>query len=169
MWFFPLKIFKYKVPSDSLLDLGAFSFVRKHDIHTGVDLYCNHGDDVYSVEDGVVIGIIPFTGITANSPWWNDTKAILIKGNSGIVVYGEVEPIVKEGNAICRGEKIGKVCQVLKKDKNKTPLAMLHIELYKEEIIDTVIWELNTNKPINLLDPTLYLLESYDFSKFNKD
>jgi len=61
---------------------GTFGAIRKFDIHTGVDLYCDHGTKVYSIEPGLVISVENFTGSLAESPWWNDTQAVLIKGVS---------------------------------------------------------------------------------------
>jgi len=86
---FPLFNYKYKIPQEN--DLGAFGVKRKYDIHTGVDLYCNHGDVVLSIEEGEVLAIKPFTGEIAGFPWWNDTWGIAIKGKSGIINYGEVK------------------------------------------------------------------------------
>ena len=74
---------------------GTFAAQRKHDIHTGFDIYCNVKEPVYAIEKGKVINISHFTGKEADSDWWNETKAILIEGHSGIILYGEVEPLVK--------------------------------------------------------------------------
>jgi len=137
---------------------GAFGFTRKHDVHTGVDLYCNPFDKVYSIEKGVVVAIIDFTGSKADSPWWNDTRAILIEGNSGVVVYGEVKERegLKVGDNVECGEMIGEVITVLQKDKGK-PMTMLHMELYKHGTKDVVWWKLGKEKPASLLDPTKIL------------
>ena len=69
---------------------GGFGSIRKHDIHTGVDIYCEQEQQVVAVEDGEVVLIENFTGENASppSPWWKETKAILIEGISGVVVYG---------------------------------------------------------------------------------
>ena len=50
---FPLKRYNHKIPTP-YQDPGGFGTKRKYDVHTGVDLYCEDGDDVYSIEDGVV-------------------------------------------------------------------------------------------------------------------
>lgn len=52
----PLK--RYKPPHAG----GVFGAVRKYDIHTGIDLYCESGDHVYAIEDGIVVNVCHFTG-----------------------------------------------------------------------------------------------------------
>ena len=137
---------------------GSFGFNRKHDIHTGVDLYCNPGEKVYPIEDGKVIAIIDFTGTKADSPWWNDTRAILIEGESGVFVYGELTETVNVGDVVSTGTSIGEVKTVLLKDKG-LPMTMLHLELYKKGTTDVVWWKLGEAKPESLLDPTVILKE----------
>ncbi|MHC1628642.1 MAG: M23 family metallopeptidase [Candidatus Nezhaarchaeales archaeon] len=135
---FPLKNYTNTIPEGD--HPGAFGALRKYDIHTGVDLYCDPGDDVYAMEDGLGVGVEDFTGPKADSPWWNDTKAVLVQSKSGIILYGEIEPKdVSIGQRVKCGEKIGEVKTVLKKDKGK-PMTMLHMELYK---------------PVYLLSPVL--------------
>lgn len=116
---FPLKNYKYEIPQGD--DLGAFGVIRKHDVHTGVDLYCNKGDEVRTIEDGIIIAIKPFTGEIAGFPWWNDTYAIAVRGESGIINYGEIMPsvYVSVGDTIEEGTVIGTVIPVLKEDKGK--------------------------------------------------
>lgn len=41
---------------------GAFGATRRHDVHTGIDLYADEGDAVVAVEDGVVVALEDFTG-----------------------------------------------------------------------------------------------------------
>lgn len=107
---------------------GQFGAVRKYDIHTGIDLYCEEGSIVSALEDGIVVAVEDFTGTKANSPWWNDTKAVLVEGKSGVICYGEIEPCVNVGDLIWAGDTIGKV---LKKNKGR-PTTMLHLELYEK-------------------------------------
>jgi hypothetical protein len=78
---------------------GRFGAVRKHDVHTGVDLYCAVSTKVVAVEAGEVVVIEPFTGPDAASPWWLSTEAVLVEGASGVVVYGEVHPEVRQGSS----------------------------------------------------------------------
>lgn len=140
---------------------GAFAAIRKYDIHTGVDLYCQPGTKVFAVEQGIVIFINYFTGPESESPWWNSTKAIMVKGESGVVLYGEINP-QKEYNIGCkikRGEHIGNTLPVIRRDKG-APTCMLHIELYKASATECTDWKLNELQPELLLDPSGQLLES---------
>lgn len=141
---------------------GMFAAVRKHDIHTGVDCYCNPNQQVVAMEDGVVVAIEEFTGENANlpSPWWNNTKAVFIEGKSGVFVYGEISPMdtIKVGKQMKRGQKIGHVITVLKKDKGiGLPITMLHLELYKTGTRESVIWNLEQPQPEHLIDPMPFL------------
>ena len=108
---------------------GKFGTQRKFDIHTGVDIYCNEGEKVYAMEAGTVINVSPFTGQLAESPWWNNTQAVLIEGASGVILYGELNPSVFIGQKIQEGDLLGTIMTVLKKDKG-LPMTMLHLELY---------------------------------------
>lgn len=155
-WLWPLPDVPKKVPM--LKCHGAFGVVRKHDTHTGVDLYAPEGSHVRVVEFGVVVGIECFTGQHAGSPWWNDTKAVLVEGRSGVVCYGEIDPCVRVGSTLLQGELIGNVVRVLKKDKG-LPTSMLHIELYAPGTRATEWWR--NERPKNLLDPTSHLLNSW--------
>ena len=149
--FKPLK--NFKLPDSYQNKFGA---LRKYDIHTGVDLFCNPLDNVYSIENGIVINTGPFTGIKANSPWWNDTNFILIQGEYNIL-YGEIETSYKIGDSIKGGQIIGRVLTVLKKDKG-LPLTMLHIEQYNLGYNRSgEIWNLNSSKPKQLINITKLL------------
>ena len=158
-WTFPLKDWSFQsIPEGD--HNGAFGKVRKYDIHTGVDLYCEPNTEVFAVEDGEVIAIEEFTGPNADSPWWYDTQAVLVKGKSGVILYGEVTaPDIEVGLFLKRGMLFAFTKQVLKKDKG-LPMCMLHFELYTSNIIESVWWKLNDTQPENLLNPTKKLQES---------
>lgn len=147
---FPLK--NYTWPGKE----GKFGAIRKYDIHTGVDLYCEPDENVYAIEDGVVVAVEDFTGPKAGLPWWNDTQAVLVEGRSGVFCYGEISTNHKVGQKIKEGDNIGTVLTVLKKDKGK-PMTMLHMELYKHGTVESVVWELGKRKPKGLWDPTCIL------------
>lgn len=137
---------------------GSFGCKRKHDVHTGVDLYCCHGDVVRAVEDGKVVSIGPFTGPQAGSDWWKDTSYIMVEGPSGVINYGEIEVLCDKSH-VKKGEIIGRVKQVLPDDKIRMDIphhscSMLHMELYIHGTNEPVIWPLNDEKPKNLKDPT---------------
>jgi hypothetical protein len=137
---------------------GWFGANRKYDIHTGIDLYCNQFDNVYAIEDGIVVNVCNFTGPKAGLDWWNDTDAVLIEGKSGVILYGEIDPIVKIGDHILEGDLIGKILRVLKTDKG-LPMDMLHLELYEVGYRGNgEIWNLQEAKPTLLKDPSMLVL-----------
>lgn len=137
---------------------GAFGAVRRHDVHTGVDLYCPEGTEVIAVEAGVVVAVLPFTGPRADSPWWEDTDAVLVEGASGVVLYGELGPAVAVGDRCRAGDLLGHVVRVLRRDKGR-PVAMLHLELYAPGAREPVWWLLGDDRPGPLRDPTPLLRE----------
>lgn len=164
--------FKYMKPGTTGLPLpshlGAFGVKRRHHSHEGIDLYCDDGSYVKSVNNGIVLNIVSFTGASMDSPWWEDTMAVLVHTKDGIVVYGEITPAtyLKKGQEIKQGDFIGNVKKVLKEDKGR-PMSMLHLELHKCNIKyhahcihPLVEWLPNDPQPENLLDPTSFLLEA---------
>lgn len=140
-------------------EVGQYGAIRKFDIHTGVDLYCEEGTHVIAMETGKIVAIENYTGASADSPWWNETKALLVESESGVICYGEVTPNtdLKVGDTVHKGSCIAIVTRVLKKDKGR-PTTMLHFELYTHGTTESVIWYLDKPKPENLLDPTDLLL-----------
>jgi phosphopantothenoylcysteine decarboxylase len=120
---------------------GAFLTKRKNHTHTGVDLYTTDKQAVHAVEDGVVVGIEDFTGLSQQSPWWEDTQCILIEGASGVVCYGEiaVNGDLRPGHNVSKGQFIGRVKRVLKPGKERPDIeghstSMLHMEIYKHGV-----------------------------------
>lgn len=157
---FPLKNYKYDLPTGD--ELGAFGTERKHDIHTGIDLYCEMGDNVFAIEDGEIVAIEWFTGPKVNMPWWNNTQAVAVKGKSGVINYGEVivPDQLEVGMTVKEGDFIGCVFPVLRKDKGKVPsISMLHLELYSEYNGEWIMWELGQPRPENLYNPIWMLME----------
>ena len=176
-WLFPLKKQVIGVTSDldsfKYIDIskqveipikphvGAFGIERRHDTQKGVDLYSDIDAPVYAVEDGIVCLIRPFTGKDAGCDWWLDTQALNVAGESGIVVYGEIE-VSKElfmGKEIKQGDVVGVVKRVLKHDKGR-PTSMLHIALHNHGIQSNGLWEKGTPQPKGLIDPTPFLIQS---------
>lgn len=140
---------------------GGFGALRRHDIHTGVDLYAEPGERVVAVEAGVVVAVEDFTGSRAGSPWWHDTRALLVEGVSGVVLYGEIDPDVEVGDAVGRGSALGRVRTVLRHDKG-LPMTMLHLERYAPGTRASVWWRHGEPRPDALLDPTTCLVEAVD-------
>lgn len=139
---------------------GRFGAIREHDIHTGVDLFAPEGTIVHAIEPGMVVAVVPFTGIAAESPWWLDTQAVMVEGASGVILYGEVTPFREVGDFVFGGTTIGTVKRVLKKDKGK-PVSMLHLECYVPGTTEPVWWKLNEPQPKELLDPTFLVEKHY--------
>lgn len=162
----PLKT-KIKIPSTT--EPGSFGFARRHDIHTGVDLYCKDGEPVYAIEDGIIANYGPFTGIGAESPWWEDTDFICIKGRSGKILYGEIvinRNLLSQTN-VKEGDLLGHVKRVIRVDKGR-PMTMLHIELYNEKYSGSgEVWHLGQPKPYCLEDVT-EVLQREIYKKSNR-
>lgn len=138
-------------------DENKFGYKRKFDYHTGVDLFCDENTPAYAMYDGIVTSIHEFTGFK-ESPWWNDTYAIMVYHPQidKTFLYGELLPLVNLNDNIKVGQLIGKVKQVLKKDKGK-PMCMLHIECYNGIQTESVWWKHDEPKPKELEDITKYL------------
>ena len=163
-WSFPLPDFESCSGIPTGNHPGAFSTQRKHEKHTGVDLYIYEGAFVKAVEDGIIVGRENFTGEWDKSPWWNNTECVLVEGATGVVCYGEINPqwYLKPGDRVKRGDSIGSVLRVLKEGKDRPDIpghktSMLHLELYPH----------GTTKASNgfedhLQDPTPFLLDSWE-------
>jgi len=110
------------------------------------------------------VGVVPFTGHHAESPWWCDTWAVLAKGVSGIVVYGEISALEGlEGRVLKQGEPVGSVVPVLFKDKGNGT-TMLHLELWTSDCAipnGPRSWGLAAPQPEGLMDPTAALLKAW--------
>lgn len=148
---------------------GAFGVTRKHDIHTGVDLYVNEIKDkrIKAVESGVIIKKGHFTGPQLNQSWWNNTDYIMIEGASGVINYGELKLWGNSSIYHCveKGDVIGIIDPVLPEGKERPDIIghsryMLHLELYKRGTTDFVEWKHNEPQPENLLNPTSLLLNA---------
>jgi len=163
--YFPLPQWAVEFPRFLSKD-GAFGAVRKHDIHTGVDLYTAEGAPVLAMEDGHVIAVVPFTG-PPESPWWLPTLAVLIAGASGVLCYGEVVTVLREGDDVRGGEPIANVIPVLAEGKANPEIyghsrAMLHLELYTASTRSPVWWKLNEPCPDCLKDPMPLLVRAWN-------
>lgn len=133
---------------------GSFGTRRKFNVHSGVDLYAPVGENVYAVEDGEVVWCGWFTGSNCGTPWWNDTRALYVEGDTATIIYGEIQEIdsLQEGSLVKRGQVIGNVMEVLKKDKGK-PTSMLHFSTKPRgyrKLYDSSIYVINLD-PVPLL------------------
>lgn len=140
---------------------GAFAVVRKHHIHEGIDLYASAGTPVFAVESGIVVDVRQFTGPEIGHEWWLPTYAVFVEGASGVVVYGEISPVVVVGCIVTVGDVIGTVIPVLKVHKGR-PTSMLHLELRLSGCIHDIDWAIDSSTPDGLLDPTKFLPDCVD-------
>ena len=150
---------------------GAFGFQRKNNHHTGVDLYCKNGSIVHAVEQGTVVKYDIFTGPKLGHDWWEETWGLMVEGRSGVINYGEVSVLNKNGfnefnihvgTQVKKGQPIAAVKRVLFEDRLRPDIpghstSMLHLELYKHGYREFADWHDLAKNP-NLLDPTPYLI-----------
>lgn len=146
---------------------GKFGAVRTHDVHTGIDLYTKEGAYVRAIEAGLVVAIEDFTGLSAGSPWWLDTQAVLVESPAGVWVYGEVKPEVAVGQVIASGDHLGHVLPVLRPEEVRADIPghsrfMLHLELHKAGTRETSWWRKGDPQPPSLLDPTPLLFRAWN-------
>jgi murein DD-endopeptidase MepM/ murein hydrolase activator NlpD len=135
---------------------GAFSKIRAHHQHEGIDLYAPIGTSVLSMSKGIVMDVYPFTGAHAGSPWWCDTWAVLVDHGPFLLNYGEISPLVAKGDSLSKGQTLGHIIQVLQKNKGR-PQSMLHLEMYALGSSPAKGWGLQEPPPSGLLDPTFLL------------
>ena len=162
---FPLRREDVKFPK-MISKEGTFGAVRKHDIHTGVDLYTVENATVYAMEDGVVATVEQFTG-PPESPWWLVTYVVMVEGPSGVIAYGEVSPQVQEGDRVVEGQEIARVIPVLPEGKERYDIPghsryMLHLELYVPDTRRPVWWLKGAEQPCELLDPMPLLSKAWN-------
>ena len=141
---------------------GAFGYSRRGKKHTGIDLYTEDGASVYACEDGEVVCVEHFTGEWDNSPWWNNTDCVLVRGEKNTICYGEVVSKVKVGDQVRKGQLIAKVKRVIKEGRERPEItghspSMLHLELYPTDVVRPSV-----GFESFLQDPTPFLLDSYN-------
>lgn len=155
---YPLKNQAPSIPTEG--SVGDFAFRRSFYHHPGIDLYCDFGQEVIAIEDGIVTKIDTFTGpmATPPSPWWNETFSLIIEGASGAIGYCELMPVsyIAEGVKVKEGDVIATIIPVLKKNKGNGT-TMLHLEQYLPGTKDHVTWVLDAEKPSELLNPRALL------------
>lgn len=177
-WVWPLRRSEHLFPDEPC----RFGAVRRFDVHAGIDLFCELGQEVVAVEAGEVIGIETFTGPNSRprkTPWWNETFIVLVRGESGVVAYGEVQPRVQVGDRVKAGQLVAVVEKPVLRAFKGRPMVMLHLELYTEDTTETTTWGADPTppaervRPPNLLDPTGFLEEAshdpkwFDIGKYD--
>ena len=154
---------------------GAFGFKRRKNYHTGIDIYVSGPCSVTACEPGEIIKIGQFTG-GKESPWWKDTWAVSIRGESGICNYGEIEnpTHLKVGQRVNECDHLGMITNVIFPERARPDIPghsiyMLHFERYKEGAQDTLNWSHwhhegdRIPRDNNLLDPLPFLLQCTGF------
>lgn len=131
---------------------GDFGYKRSWYYHSGIDLYCPDRTEVRAVEDGLVMAAEPFTGEEAGTPYWHKTYAVMIHGQSGTLVYGEIMPEVGPFETVKAGQRLGYVIPALKQDKG-SGTSMLHFERYNCLVYQTADWRHGEPAPSGLLNP----------------
>lgn len=76
---------------DAIPAANKFGAKRKHDFHTGIDLFAPAGTQVFAIEDGIVTDVSRFTGASIGTPWWNETCCVAVEGASGVILYAELK------------------------------------------------------------------------------
>jgi hypothetical protein len=157
-WLSPLPDCTWSLPVGKYHPAG-FGARRKYNLHTGIDLFCEHMQPVASVEAGTIISLKDFSKRKNKSPWLNRTRVILIEGKTGVSAYCNVieRKGLKVGDEVRSGEIIGNVVRLNKKKRRKD-VCMLHLELYAKGTRKRVTWSYNFPKPPQLLDPSKHLL-----------
>lgn len=141
---------------------GSFGVKRRYSYHCGIDLYTDEDTPVFAIESGIVIEVKWFTGPDAGSEWWLPTRCVSVEGDTGVIVYGEIQEYdgIEVGKELSIGDRIGSVKRVLRHDKGK-PTTMLHIQLLKHGFKDDDFpsWLHDMEKPDCLLNPTNLLIQ----------
>ena len=162
-WRWPLPGVEPSLPPDGPL---AFCAARDGEVHTGLDLVCAEGQPVAAVEDGIVLANAAFTGTAAGSPTLYPSRALMVLGESGVVLYGEVWPwdCARRGARVLAGQTVAEVVAVRGAGQPR-PWSMLHLERWRDRdsalarylgpaARDPVDWRLGAPQPDGLLDPT---------------
>jgi len=139
----------------------AFMSKRNHGkrFHVGVDLYCNEGDPVISVENGKVLNHYTFVKGTRSDGSTYAVAALFVQNDSGSVInYGEVEDRSWTYLGVEPGSKVGAGQQIAYVGKMRVS-SMLHFEMYTRGTMYNQRYYVRRNPPPQLYDPTLYLLE----------
>jgi len=164
---------------------NATAFARPREggrLHAGRDLYTNEYEPVIAICNGIILETAPFYARTNQVSVLHDTK----DGRKFIVRYGELDPqsiIVRAGEEIKQGQKLGNTGKLIKRDGQPTVILdhkivyMLHFELYTGRIAYNLSPPLtNMNNPPfsrrgDLEDPINILVEGYEntFRESNKE
>ncbi len=124
---------------------ATFAYRRgSNRLHAARDLYYDVGEPIYAITSGKVLNVSAFYWDT----WVIDIEHDYehISGHKIIVRYGEVNKnniLVKKGDKVARGAKIGEVGLLTKdgkyiKQPSPDKRGMLHMEIYTGEVTGTL-------------------------------
>lgn len=156
---------------------GFFWEDRGDRYHCGLDFYAPFKSHVFAIESGQIVSIHPFTS-PRMIPYWNDTIALVLEGESGYLYkYAELDSVdVNISDHVKAGDILGRVGRVLKKENiDKTSpvyiqqlihsnhASMLHFEVYRHRpfVLDSYCGGnlFSESKPENLCDPAAVCLD----------
>jgi murein DD-endopeptidase MepM/ murein hydrolase activator NlpD len=115
-------------------------------LHAACDLIAPKGTPIRAIEDGVVI--------EGPKPFYSGTYSLVVRHQSGVVRYGEIDSSVPDevrpGAAVKAGQVIAKVGQL------ESGSSMLHFELYAGTMTGPLTVRANPGyqRRKDLLDPT---------------
>lgn len=172
-WRFPLD-FTDLTNTERLTSLpGEFGYKRSYYFHQGIDLYVTgeHDVKVFTAEAGVVVAIEDFTG-PPDHPHWLYTQAVLVEGKTGVICYGEIEPVsgLEVGDEVKSSTHIAHVRPVIPEGLERHDIFghsrwMLHFEWYTHGTRESVSWHHEDEYPLNLRNPSIMLQESWKHEK----
>jgi peptidoglycan hydrolase-like protein with peptidoglycan-binding domain len=121
--------------------------------HQGVDLFGYHNDIVRAVVGGSVV----------DEPrhFYLGTDRVLIEGEGGVILYGELERGsaqalgIRKGKRVNPGDPIGRI-GCMRRAGGRCTSHMLHLETYRSGITrrPQTLWRVGRKPPVELRDPT---------------
>lgn len=172
-WRFPLDLADLTNTERLTSPQGEFGFKRSYYYHQGIDLYVagDRETKVRLAETGTVVAIEDFTG-PPDHPHWLYTQAVLVEGKSGVICYGEIEPLpgIKVGDEIIASTHIAYVRPVIPEGLERPDIFghsrwMLHFEWYTHGTRESVSWHHEDGYPLNLRNPSIMLQGAWEFAK----
>ncbi len=153
---------------------GSFWEKREGLFNCGIHIYAPENSEVETIDEGRVISVSKFTDHDI-SPILGNTRYVIIRTNNVFVKYGGLKDIiVKPGDIVAPGQKIGTIGSILNGRTNlnleeevlyqnleKGGRNYLHLEILKPPIHEIkpyfVGFFLFDQKPFSLIDPNIFL------------
>lgn len=147
------RLVSFKGASGTIYGSRGRRFLADRDngrFHVGVDLYGEHLDLIVACEAGTIVDEYYF---------YNGTNALFVQCDSGVVInYGEIEPksMAEFGHTI--GSKVAAGEPLARVGKMEVD-SMCHFEMYTTGTKSNKKYYAGKPRPVELLNPTQYLLE----------